>query len=98
MKGRQNMWEPWYLMIPNNLNKVEYKFYNNVISYRKDIMFFHLGYQHDGNGKVGVTICLKARAQIKTLFGTCGRIVHQPLDGVVVLTPDEPPTNLALKC
>jgi hypothetical protein len=88
------MWEPWYLMIPNNLNKVEYKFYNNVISYHKDIMFFHLGYQH---GKVGVTICLRAWAQIKTLFSTCRRIIHQPLDDVVVLALNGPPKNLALK-
>jgi hypothetical protein len=98
MKGRQNMWEPWYLMIMNNLNKVEYKFYNNVISHYNDIMFFHLGYQHDGNAKVGVTIYLRAWAQIKTLFGSYGRIVHQPLDDVVILNPDEPPKNLALKC
>lgn len=60
-------------------------------------MFFHLGYQHDGSGKVGVTIYLRAWTQIKTLFGTCGRIAHQPLDDVVVLAPDGPPKNLALK-
>jgi len=24
--------------------------YNNVISYQKDRMLFHLGYQYDGNG------------------------------------------------
>jgi hypothetical protein len=30
------MWSPWYLMLEDNLGKVEYKFYNNVISYYKD--------------------------------------------------------------
>jgi hypothetical protein len=60
-------------------------------------MFFHLRYQHVGSGKVGVTICLRAWAQIKTLFGTYGKIVHQPLDDVVVLAPNGPPKNFALK-
>ncbi len=31
---------------------MECKFCDNVISHRKDGMFFHLGYQYDGNGLV----------------------------------------------
>jgi hypothetical protein len=50
MEGRQNMWSPWYLMPHDKLGKVECKFYDNVISYYKDKMFFHLGYQYDGDG------------------------------------------------
>jgi hypothetical protein len=38
-------------------------------------MFFHLSYWHDGSGQIGVVICLKAQAQVKALFGSCGGIV-----------------------
>jgi hypothetical protein len=44
MEGRQNMWSPWYLMLEDKLGKLECKFCDNVISYRKDKMLFHLGY------------------------------------------------------
>jgi hypothetical protein len=50
MEGRWNVWSPWYLMLEDKLGKVECKFYDNVISYHKDKIFFHLGYQYDGNG------------------------------------------------
>jgi hypothetical protein len=50
MEGRWNVWSPWYLMLEDKLGKVECKFYDNVISYHKDKIFFHLGYQCDGNG------------------------------------------------
>jgi hypothetical protein len=56
MDCSQNMWEPWYLMTLDKQGKVECKFCNNVISYHRDIMFFHLGYSHDDNGRIGVTI------------------------------------------
>jgi hypothetical protein len=39
MKGRWNVWEPWYLMTSDKLGKVECRFCNNVVSCRKDIMF-----------------------------------------------------------
>jgi hypothetical protein len=54
------MWSPQYLMLEDNLQKGECKFYDNVISYHKDIMFFHLGYQYDDNGQARVIVCLKA--------------------------------------
>ncbi len=38
MEARQNVWYLWYLMTLDKPNKVECKFYNNVISYHKDIM------------------------------------------------------------
>jgi hypothetical protein len=44
MEGKQNVWNPWYLIPKDKLGKVECKFYNNVISYRKDRMLFYLGY------------------------------------------------------
>jgi hypothetical protein len=44
MEGKQNVWDPWYLMTLDKLGKVECKFCNMVISYYKDRMFFHLGY------------------------------------------------------
>ncbi len=49
---------------------------------------FHLGYWHHGNGWVGVTMCLKARAQVKALFVNCGGIVLRPLDDMFGLTPN----------
>jgi hypothetical protein len=71
-------------------NKVGCKFYNNVISYHKDKLFFHLGYQHDGNERIFVVMCLRAQAQFKALFTTCGKIIPRPLDDVVVLAPNGP--------
>jgi hypothetical protein len=50
MEVRQNVWNPWYLMLEDKPRKVESKICGNVISYCKDIMLFHLGYQYDGNG------------------------------------------------
>ncbi len=74
MDVRQNVWEPWYLMtlVPDN---VECKFYNNVISYHKDRMLFHLGYQHDDNERIFVIMCLGAQAQVEALFTICGKII-----------------------
>jgi len=57
MEGKQNMWSPWYLMLEDKLGNVECKFYDNIILYYKDKMLFHLGYQYDGNGRVGVAVC-----------------------------------------
>jgi hypothetical protein len=57
MEGKQNMWSPWYLMREDKLGNVECKFYDNIILYYKDRMLFHLGYQYDGNGRVGVAVC-----------------------------------------
>jgi hypothetical protein len=36
------------------------QFCGNVISYYKNKMLLHLGYQYDGNGRAGVPMCLKA--------------------------------------
>jgi hypothetical protein len=45
------MWNPCtYLMLENKPGKMECKFCDNVISYNKDKMFFHLSYQYDNNG------------------------------------------------
>jgi hypothetical protein len=57
MEGKQNMWSPWYLMLEDKLGNVECKFYDNIILYYKDKMLFHLDYQYDGNGRVGVAVC-----------------------------------------
>ncbi len=51
MEGKGNVWNPWYLMPKDKPTKVKCKFCDNVISYRKDIMFFYLSYQYDGNGR-----------------------------------------------
>jgi hypothetical protein len=56
------------LMLEDKSRKVECKFCNNVISYRKDRMLFHLGYRYDGNGQVGVAMCSKAHPWVKALF------------------------------
>lgn len=93
MEVRWNVWEPWYLITLDIPNKVECKFYNNVISYHKDRMIFHLGYQHVGNERIYIVMCLKAQAQVELLFTTCGKIILQPLDDVVVLAPNEPIEN-----
>jgi hypothetical protein len=50
IEEKRNVWNPWYLMLEDKRGKVECKFCNNVISYHKDRMLFHLGYQYDGNG------------------------------------------------
>lgn len=49
--GKMECVESWYLMPKDKPRKVKCKFYDNVISYRKDIMFFYLGYQYDDNGQ-----------------------------------------------
>jgi hypothetical protein len=46
------MSSPWYLMLEDKSSKVECKFCDNVLSYHKDKMFFHLGNQYDGNGEL----------------------------------------------
>jgi hypothetical protein len=68
MEGRRNVWSPWYLMPKDKLRKVECKFYGNVISYCKNKMLFHLGYQYGGYGQTGVTMCSKAHPWAKALF------------------------------
>jgi hypothetical protein len=52
MERRWNMSSPWYLMLEDKSSKVECKFCDNVLSYHKDKMFFHLGNQYDGNGEL----------------------------------------------
>jgi len=69
----------------DKLGKVECKFYNNVISYYKDKMFFHLGYQYDGDGWVGVSMCSIAHLGVKALFAQCGGLVPPPLNDMEVL-------------
>jgi hypothetical protein len=85
MEGRWNVWNPWYLMILDKLDKMKCKFCDIVIPYHKDKMLFHLGYQHDGSGRVGVTMCSKTCAQVKALFANCEGIIFQPLDNMFVL-------------
>jgi hypothetical protein len=75
MEDMQNVQEPWCLMTLEKLGKVGCIFYNNVISCHKDKMFFHLGYQQDGNGRVGVATCSKAHSQLKALFANGEGIV-----------------------
>lgn len=76
---------------------MECRFYNNIISYHKDKTFFHLGYRHNGSGRVNVAMCSMAWAQVKALFATCGGIIHWPLDDVVVLHLNGSPENVAIK-
>jgi hypothetical protein len=52
--------------------------------------FFHLGYQQNGNGKVGVVTCSKAHSQLKTLFANGEGIIFQPSNDNVVLANDGP--------
>jgi hypothetical protein len=56
-----------------------------------------LGYQHDGNERIYVVMCLKAQAQVKALFTTCGKIIPQPLNDVVVLAPNGPIEIMAIE-
>jgi hypothetical protein len=49
-----------------------------------------LGYQHDGDGRVGVAMCSKAWTQVEELFVTCEKIVSRPLNGMVALAPNGP--------
>jgi len=58
---------------------------------------FHLGYWHDGNGWVGVTMCLKAQTQVIALLVNYGRIVPQPLDDMFGLTPNGSIQNVAIE-
>jgi hypothetical protein len=55
--------------------------YGNVISCYKDRMFFHLGYQCDGNGQIGVAVCSKAHPRVKALLAQCVGLVPPPLHG-----------------
>jgi hypothetical protein len=72
-------------MLEDKLRKVECKFYDNVISYCKDRMFFHLGYRYDGNGWVGIATCSKAHLGVKALFAQCGGLVLPPLNNMEIL-------------
>jgi hypothetical protein len=65
--------------------KVEYKSCDNVISYYKDKMLFHLGYQYDGNGQVGNVVCSKTHPWVKALFAQCVRLVLPRLNDMEVL-------------
>jgi hypothetical protein len=60
-------------------------------------MLFHLGYQHDSNGRVGVTMCSKARAQVKALFANYEGIIFQPLDNMFVLAPNGSIENVTIE-
>jgi hypothetical protein len=90
MEDRQNVWDSWYLMTLDKLGKVECKFCNMVFHTTRIecfsiwvidmmamgiLMFFYLGYRHDGNGHIGVDICPKTQAQVKPLFASCGGIL-----------------------
>ncbi len=78
--------ESWYLMPKDKPRKVKCKFYDNVISYRKDIMFFYLGYQYDDNGQTWITVCLMAQPWVKALFAWCDGLVLPPPKNMEVLT------------
>lgn len=56
-----------------------------------------MGYQHDGDGKVGVATCLKPWTQVKELYYHLWKKKNQPLDGMVILTPDGPIENVAIE-
>jgi hypothetical protein len=84
MEGRQNVWNQWYLMPKDKLGKVECKFCGNVISYHKDRMLFHLGYQYDGNGQIGIALCSRAHPPMKALFARCGGLVCPPQNNMEV--------------
>jgi hypothetical protein len=60
IEGKHNVWSPWYLMPKDKPRKVEFKLYSNVISYHKDKMLFHLGYQYDVNRQTKVVLSSKA--------------------------------------
>ncbi len=75
IKGRWNVWNPWYLILEDNPGKVDCKFRNNVILYCKDRMLFHLGYWCDGNGWTRVVVCSTSHPWVKTLFARCGGLV-----------------------
>jgi len=80
MEGRRNVWSPWYLMPKDKPRKVECKFCDNVISYRKDKIHFHLDYHYDGCGRIRVVMCSKTHPQFKGLFAQCGRLVPPSLN------------------
>lgn len=60
-------------------------------------MFFHLGYQHDDNGWVGVAICSKAHAQMKALFTSCGGIILWPINDMFIIAPNGSLENVAIE-
>jgi hypothetical protein len=74
------------LMWKDKLGKVECKFCNNVISYRKDRILFQLGYRYDGNGRARIVMCWKAHPRVKALFIRCGGVVPPPLNNMEVST------------
>jgi hypothetical protein len=51
---------------------------------------FHLGYQQDGNGRVGVVTCSKTHSQLKALFANGEGIVFRPSNDNIVLAHDRP--------
>jgi hypothetical protein len=97
MEGRQNVWNPWYLMILDKLDKMKCKFCYIVIPYHKDKMLFHLGYHHDGSGQVYVTMCPKTCAQVKALFANCEGTIFQPLDNMFILAPNGSIENVTIE-
>jgi hypothetical protein len=84
-------------MILDKLDKMKCKFCYIVISYRKGKMLFHLGYQHDGSGQIGVTMCSKAWTQVKALFANCEGIIFQPLDNIFVPAPNGSIENVTIE-
>ncbi len=48
-------------------------------------MFFHLGYQYDGNGQARVAVCLKGHPWVKKKIARCGGLVPPPLSNMEVL-------------
>ncbi len=71
-------------MLEDKPGKVECKFCGNVIPYRKDRMFFHLGYQYGGNGQIGIIVCSKAHPHVKALFARYDELVLPPLNDMEV--------------
>jgi hypothetical protein len=47
-------------------------------------MFFHLGYQYDGNKQASIVVCSKAHPWVKALFAQCGGLVRPPLNNMEV--------------
>lgn len=54
-------------------------------------------YQHDGNEKIGVTMCSKASTQVKALFTMCEGIALRPLNDMFILAPNGPTNNITIE-
>jgi len=88
MEGRQNMWDPWYLMTLDKPSKVERKFCNMVISYYKDRIFSIWAINMMAVSILVLTYVQKHKHKWSHYLPIMGEFSFWPLDDICVSTPN----------